>query len=62
MGTDAGSTSATASADMATVEGLAVTDEAGESAEMAAARPRYQAAVSQLEAEAEAGSSLNLDS
>ena len=41
VGTDAGSTSATASADMATVEGFDVTDEAGESAEMAAARPRY---------------------
>ena len=36
VGTDAGSTSATASADMATVEGFDVTDEAGESAEMAA--------------------------
>ena len=54
VGTDAGSTSATASADMATVEGFDVTDEAGESAEMAA--------VSRLEAEAEAGSTLNLDS
>ena len=51
MGTDAGSTSATASADLATVEGFDVTDE---SAEMAA--------VIQLEAEAEAGSTLNLDS